>query len=95
MSKPLTDNPDVDQAIEQAWDNLYARLDVLQPKPAHEVLEQQAHAIIRSLALELKTAGDALVQCAEWYKFHGQGKLANQTILLARKAREVAESVLG
>ncbi len=95
MSKPLIENPDVDQAIEQAWDNLYARLDVLSPKPAHAVLEQQAHAIIRSLALELRTAGDALAACAEWYKFHGQGKLANQTILVARKAREVAESVLG
>lgn len=88
--------PDVDAALEQAWQNLYAKLDTASQRPTVSLQgEGQALAIIKTLGHELLTASRVLEKCAEAFKFNGALKLANQTILHARRAREAAQSVLG
>jgi hypothetical protein len=93
--------PDVDAAIEQAWTNLYAKLDAIIPIKPKLHGEAQAVAIIKGLAHELKGAASALHGVAETLKMrpnltHTQRlQLANSTMLASRRARQAAESVLG
>jgi len=95
-----TEKPDVDEAIEQAWHNLYARMDVLAPLKVPEG-EQAAHAIIKTLGQQLHSAAIALHNAAETIKLQprldgtARLRLANSLIQAAARAREAAESVQG
>lgn len=94
-------SPDVDAAVEQAFNNLYARLDAIAPLKVPPQGEQQALAIIKTLGQELKDASHTLEKVAEIFKMQpnlgasARLRLANSTINAARRAREAAESVLG
>jgi hypothetical protein len=92
---------DVDAALEQAWTNLYAKLDMLSPASPQAQSEAQALAIIKTLGQELKDASDALHHIAESLKLRPNMstterlRLANTAIMASRVARLAAESVLG
>ena len=96
-----TEAPSVDEAIEQAWTNLYAKLDVVAPIKVAFQGEDQARQIIRSLGQELAVASKALQHFAESFKYYptltvpARLKLANGAMSASRRAREAAESVLG
>lgn len=96
-----TASPDVDAVLEQAWQNLYAKIAAVAPLTVQVTGEQQALAIIKTLGQELSTAANALQQVAETLKMQPnlptaqRLKLANATITASRRAREAAESVLG
>jgi hypothetical protein len=97
----IASDPDVDSALEQAWQNLYAKLDQVAPVSPQQRSEQQAMAMIKALGQELRLAAQALQKVAETLKMQPnltvqqRLQLANWTIAHSRRAREAAESVLG
>jgi hypothetical protein len=94
MSDPAT-LPPVTTELEDAWDKLFAKLDAVAPTQTKVTGEQQALAILRTLAAELDLAGKALESAAEQFKWNGALRLANRTILQSRRAREAAKAILG
>ena len=85
---------DADFLIEQAWQDLDAKLSAL-TAPQHGIAyEQYAVSLLRSAGAELYNAAENLERAAEALKFAGKGKDANLAIKASRRAREAAQGLL-
>lgn len=90
---------DTDTAVEQAWQNLEAKLqqdkrDWREAQRQPMAYEQYAVSLLRSAGAELYNAAESLQAAAEALKFAGKGKDANLAIKASRRAREAAQGLV-
>lgn len=86
---------DADYLIEQAWQDLDAKLSALTAQTNHGIAyEQYAVSLLRSAGAELVSAAESLQAAAEALKFAGKGKDANMAMKASRRAREAAQGLV-
>lgn len=87
-------NTETETNLEQAWQDLDAKLSAL-TQPQHGIAyEQYAVSLLRSAGAELYNAAENLEKAAEALKFAGKGKDANMAIKASRRAREAAQGLV-